>query len=386
MIQSAFRVFKKELVDAVRDRRTLLAILISSVAMGPFILLMLSSLITSMERQVEAKTILVSSLSSSPRLINFLQRQNLIVEEAPADYVAQLRAGALDKPVIELEPNFDLLLLQGLQPKASVLANSDHKTAVAGARRARDLLWGFQRELGAQFLAAFGASRALLTPFDIHSLDLAKSSPMGAQFTSMVPYFILMAVVYGALTAALDTTAGERERRSLEPLLMTPASSWSIVLGKWGAVTSVAMAITVLSSLSFIPSQWLIQSETLSALFQFGLREAIAFVAILIPLGGALASVLMAVAIRSKTFREAQSTSTFVVLGASLIPAVSFLNPSAEEGWHAWVPALSQFQIMGKVIRGEAMPWEALGISVLVCAVVIGLCLASVSRHIRKAV
>jgi sodium transport system permease protein len=167
---------------------------------------------------------------------------------------------------------------------------------------------------------------------------------------------------------------------------MTPASSWSIVLGKWGAVTSVAMAITVLSSLSFIPSQWLIQSETLSALFQFGLREAIAFVAILIPLGGALASVLMAVAIRSKTFREAQSTSTFVVLGASLIPAVSFLNPSAEEGWHAWVPALSQFQIMGKVIRGEAMPWEALGISVLVCAVVIGLCLASVSRHIRKAV
>jgi sodium transport system permease protein len=202
----------------------------------------------------------------------------------------------------------------------------------------------------------------------------------------MVPYFILMAVVYGALTAALDTTAGERERRSLEPLLMTPASSWALVLGKWGAITSVAMMITVLSSLSFIPSQWLIASETLSALFQFGPREAIAFVAILIPLGGALASMLMAVAIRSKTFREAQSTSTFVVLGASFIPAISFLNPSADEAWHAWVPALAQFQIMGRVLRGEAMPWEALGISVVVCLFIIAACLASVTREIRKAV
>ncbi|CAM8644832.1 NatB ABC-type Na+ efflux pump, permease component [Burkholderiales bacterium] len=386
MIQRFVAVLKKEVVDALRDRRTLTAILIGSVAMGPFILLMLSSLISSMERQVEARTIMVSSLVESPRLVNYLQRQNLIVEEAPADYEALIRRGDLDKPVIELEKQFDALLSQGLQPKATVLSNSDHKSAVAGARRAENLLRGFQRETGILTLASLGLSRELLQPIEVSGLDLAGTSPMGAQLTSMVPYFILMAVVYGALTAALDTTAGERERRSLEPLLMTPASSWALVIGKWGAVTTVAMLITVLSSFSFIPSQWLIASETLSALFQFGPREAFAFVAILIPLGGALAAMLMAVAIRSKTFREAQATSTFVVLGASFIPAISFLNPSADEPWHAWVPALAQFQIMGRVLRGETMPWDALGISILVCALIIAACLGSVTREIRKAV
>lgn len=386
MMRGTLAVFRKEVIDALRDRRTLIAILISSVAMGPFILLLLSGLISSMERQVESKTVLVSSLTASPRLVNYLQRQNLLVEEAPPDFEQQIRSGTLERPVIEIEEGFDERLADGLRPKATVLTNSDHKAAVAGAQRAERLLHGFERETGLLGLAATGVSRDLLQPIEVDDIDLASRSPVGAQFTSMLPYFILMAVVYGALTAALDTTAGERERRSLEPLLMTPASSWALVLGKWGAVTAVAMAITVLSSLSFVPSQWLVQSETLSALIQFGLREALSFVVILIPLGGALASLLMAVAIRSKTFREAQSTSTFVVLGASLMPAISFLNPSAEAAWHEWVPALAQFQIMGRVMKGEALPWGSLGISTLVCGLIVAACLASVARQIRKAV
>ena len=386
MMRGTLAVFRKEVIDALRDRRTLIAILISSVAMGPFILLLLSGLISSMERQVESKTVLVSSLTASPRLVNYLQRQNLLVEEAPPDFEQQIRSGTLERPVIEIEEGFDERLADGLRPKATVLTNSDHKAAVAGAQRAERLLHGFERETGLLGLAAMGVSRDLLQPIEVDDIDLASRSPVGAQFTSMLPYFILMAVVYGALTAALDTTAGERERRSLEPLLMTPASSWALVLGKWGAITAVAMAITVLSSLSFVPSQWLVQSETLSALIQFGLREALSFVVILIPLGGALASLLMAVAIRSKTFREAQSTSTFVVLGASLMPAISFLNPSAEAAWHEWVPALAQFQIMGRVMKGEALPWGSLGISTLVCALIVAACLASVARQIRKAV
>jgi sodium transport system permease protein len=386
MMRGTLAVFRKEVIDALRDRRTLIAILISSVAMGPFILLLLSGLISSMERQVESKTVLVSSLTASPRLVNYLQRQNLLVEEAPPDFEQQIRSGTLERPVIEIEEGFDERLADGLRPKATVLTNSDHKAAVAGAQRAERLLHGFERETGLLGLAAMGVSRDLLQPIEVDDIDLASRSPVGAQFTSMLPYFILMAVVYGALTAALDTTAGERERRSLEPLLMTPASSWALVLGKWGAITAVAMAITVLSSLSFVPSQWLVQSETLSALIQFGLREALSFVVILIPLGGALASLLMAVAIRSKTFREAQSTSTFVVLGASLMPAISFLNPSAEAAWHEWVPALAQFQIMGRVMKGEALPWGSLGISTLVCGLIVAACLASVARQIRKAV
>ena len=94
------------------------------------------------------------------------------------------------------------------------------------------------------------------------------------RWATLVPFFVLMAVLYGALNAALDTTAGERERGSLEPLLMNPASRVALVLGKWGAVASVAMLIALLSCASFLPGQWLLRSETLAAMFRFGMREA----------------------------------------------------------------------------------------------------------------
>jgi len=74
------------------------------------------------------------------------------------------------------------------------------------------------------------------------------SRSRATQITGMLPYLVMMAVLYGALNAALDTTAGERERGSLEPLLMNPLERWVLVLGKWAAVASVGMLIAVLSA------------------------------------------------------------------------------------------------------------------------------------------
>jgi sodium transport system permease protein len=142
----------------------------------------------------------------------------------------------------------------------------------------------------------------------------------------MLPFFVMMAVLYGALNAALDTTAGERERGSLEPLLMNPADRFALVLGKWGAVASLGMLIAVLSCFSFLPAQWLLRSDTLQAMFQFGLHEALLFLAVLLPLAAALSALLMAVAIRSRTFKEAQASSAVVVLAVSLLPLVTVLN------------------------------------------------------------
>jgi sodium transport system permease protein len=93
-----------------------------------------------------------------------------------------------------------------------------------------------------------------------------------------------MAVLYGALNAALDTTAGERERGSLEPLLMNPACRMPPGAGQVGRGGGVGMLIAVLSCFSFLPGQWLLRSEALAAMFQFGWREALLFLALLLPL------------------------------------------------------------------------------------------------------
>ena len=163
-------------------------------------------------------------------------------------------------------------------------------------------------------LALRGVAVQVLEPMRVDERDLANQQTRATRITGMMPYFVMMAVLYGALNAALDTTAGERERGSLEPLLMNPAERWALVVGKWVAVACVSMLIAVLSSLSFLPGQWMLRSDTLAALFQYGPREALLFLAVLLPFAAALSAVLMAVAIRCKTFKEAQASSTIVIL------------------------------------------------------------------------
>jgi len=247
------------------------------------------------------------------------------------------------------------------------------------------LLRGFNQEQATLRLAVRGVSPAALEALRIEERDLADPASRAAQLSAMVPFFVLMAVLYGALNAALDTTAGERERGSLEPLLMNPSPRLALVLGKWGAVASVGILIAVLSCLSFLPGQWLLRSEALSAMFRFGIGEAAAFVGLLLPLAGALAAVLMAIAIRCKTFKEAQANATIVVLAVSMLPLVTIFNQEGQAPWHLWVPALAQTTLMGRVLRGEALPWTDVALTVAVSALLAAAAIAFVARTLRTA-
>ncbi|HSQ72318.1 MAG TPA: ABC transporter permease, partial [Rubrivivax sp.] len=143
--------------------------------------------------------------------------------------------------------------------------------------------------------------------------------------------------------------------------------------------------IAVLSCLSFVPGQWLLRSEALSAMFRFGLGEAAAFVGLLLPLAGALAAVLMAVAIRCKSFKEAQANATIVVLAVSMMPLVTVFNQEGQALWHLWVPALAQTTLMGRVLRGESLTWPDVALSVAVSALLAALAIAFVVRTLRTA-
>jgi sodium transport system permease protein len=230
-----------------------------------------------------------------------------------------------------------------------------------------------------------GVAPATLEVVDVQERDLANPQSRAAQLTGMLPFFVLMAVLYGALNAALDTTAGERERGSLEPLLMNPAARLSLVLGKWGAVAAVAMLIALLSCLSFLPAQVLLRSETLAAMFRFGLREVALFLALLAPLAAALSALMMAIAIRCRTFKEAQANNTVVVLAVSLLPLVGLFNQSGEAPWHLWVPALGQVTLMNRVLKGEVVAAPDVAIALVVSAVITAACIGAVARQLRTA-
>ena len=384
-MNAVWSVLKKELIDALRDRRTLAVILVSSVAMGPLVLVLLSSLVATLETRAERRVVVAQGMEYAPTLANFIERQSVTIEPAPADHEQQLRKSRLGDPVLLVPKDFEAQLARGELPELELVSDSANRQAEAGTRRVQRLVEGFNRERGTLALALRGVSPQVLQVTKLNERDLASTQSRAAQFTGMLPFFVIMAVLYGALTAALDTTAGERERGSLEPLMATPASPLAITLGKWGAVATLAMGIALLSVLSFLPAQWLIASDTLRSLFQFGPREALAFLAVLVPLAASLSAVMMAVAIRCKSFKEAQANNTVVILAVSLLPLVALFNQGGEERWFLAVPALAQHTLMNRVLRGEPLaPLDVL-LPLAVAAVLTALSLAYIAGRLRAA-
>ena len=384
-MKATWIVYRKELVDALRDRRTLFMVLLSSVAIGPLVLVLISSLVSGIEKRAEARELWVSGMQHAPLLRNYFERQAFIVRDAPADFEKQLKDKKLGDPVLVIAPGFEAELARGETPVVEVVGSSANPRAANGLGRVLRLLRGFNQEQATLRLAVRGVSPAALEALQVEERDFADPATRAAQLATMVPYFVFMAVLYGALNAALDTTAGERERGSLEPLLMNPTPRLALVIGKWAAVASVGMLIAVLSCFSFLPGQWLLRSETLAAMFRFGPSEALRFVGLLLPLAAALSALLMAIAIRCKTFKEAQANATVVMLGVSLLPLVSVFNQEGEAAWHLAVPALAQITLMGRVLKGEAISPLELMATIAIGAALTLLGLAYVARSLRRA-
>jgi sodium transport system permease protein len=385
VIAAAWLVLRKELRDALRDRRTLLTIVLSSVAMGPLVLVLVSALVAGMEERAESREIVVAGIEHAPTLRNYFERQTYRISPAPAQYEQLLRSKRLGEPVLVVQHGFEAELARGDTPRVELVLSSANPRAQAGAARLARLLQGFAQEQAMLRLAWRGVAPETLRAIEVDERDLASAAARSAQWATLVPFFMLMAVLYGALHAALDTTAGERERGSLEPLLLNPVAPLALVLGKWAAVAAVAMLVALLSCASFLPGQWLLRSETLAALFRFGFAEGAVFMALLLPLAGALAALLMAIAIRCRSVKEAQANATALVLAVSLLPLLTLFNQEGEARWHLAVPALAQITLMGRVLKGEPIaPWE-LALPLAVSVALVLLCLGFVARSLRVA-
>ncbi|MBB5204962.1 sodium transport system permease protein [Inhella inkyongensis] len=379
-------VFVKELIDALRDRRTLGRLAVPALLMGPVMLMLFSGLISQFESKAEQREVVVLGMPHAPTLRNFIERQNYSIKEAPADYEAQLRSSQLSDPVLVIPETFEAELARGDKPALEVVTDSANNRASAGARVVVALVESFGRERAALGLMLRGVATDSLRPVDLTERDLASPGARASRLTGMLPMFVIMAVLYGCLTAALDSTSGERERGSLEPLLMNPVKHFGLVMGKWAAVALVGAGVAVLCALSFMPAQLLLKSDSLQAMFRFGWGEVAGFTLVLLPLCAALGALLMAVAIRTKTFKEAQASATMVMTVVSLTPMVSIMNPGGDAPWYFWVPGLGQNQLMMLILKGEPMQLMQWGPALVTAAALTAACLIYVARHMREAV
>lgn len=376
-------VFRKEMLDAVRDRKTLMMILLTAVLIGPLMLVALSFIVSDQEQKSERREVWVSGLERAPELHNYLLRQGMKVNPAPADYEAQLRDFRLGESVILIPDDYRETQSRGESPEIQVVFDSANRQSSVLVGRNVSLLTGFTREQGVLEMALRGVAPAVLEPFRIQERNLASAQSRSSQLTAMVPWMVMMAVLFGGLTVALDTTAGERERSSLEPLLTNPISPLSLILGKWMAVAAVAMVIATLSVSGFFPAKLLIRSEALQAMFRFDVFEAGLFLLMLLPLAAAISAVLMLAAIYGRTFKEAQSRATIALFGFQMAPIIAIMDFSGEKPWHLWIPSLAQQSVMLRVLRGDALHAQHLLIPTGVSIVLTVVCLAVLAKRMK---
>jgi sodium transport system permease protein len=382
-MRSIWTVFCKEWVDALRDRRTLLMVGLSSTVIGPLLLMALSGLFSGMEKRAENRELMVVNMAQAPTLQNFLLRQSFRILAAPADYLEQLNRNHIAGPVLVLPPSFEQQLTDGEELHLQLFFNSANQQSDRELGRMHQLLQQFAEERMILGVAMRGVAPPTLRTLQVQERDLANPQARAARLTGMIPFFVLMAVLYGALNAAMDTTAGERERGSLSPLMLTPVPTLALVLGKWAAAASVGMMIAVLACASFLPGQWLLQSETLSAMFQFGPREAGLFIAVLLPLAAAVTAVMMAVAVYARTLKEAQANNTLVMLAASALPLVNLFNQDGERRWFLWVPGLAQSTLMSRILKGEGVGMSDLLLPLVISVALVLAFTTLVARQLR---
>ncbi len=384
MIASVFWVFRKELADALRDRRSWMIALVISMLSGPVVFTLMSSFISGLEEKARAREVVIAEPKRAPTLVNFIQRQGATVTAAQPDYEARLRAGTLQNGVLVPPEDFEGMLARGENVSIELVFDDSHERAQPMVRTASALVNAFNREVGTLRLIARGVSPQLLAPLEIQEKNLAPSQARGAQLLFIVPWAALIVAVFGALSVAIDVTAGERERGSLEPLLMNPVPVASIVLGKWAVVMTYSVVIVLLTMAGFLVSMRFISSETLSALMQLHWREVAIFLVVLLPFAALMAAVNMLAATFGRSFKEAQTYVSYITMAVQFAALVPVFLTVRDAFWQLLVPSVAQLSVLMKTLRGEPLTLAHLLVPAAVCLAGTLVCLLLQAHLLRK--
>lgn len=354
-MNAALTVFRKELTDALRDRRTWIVVLMAALIAGPLSLLLIASVVSSAQESAERREVLIVNAKAAPTLVNFLRRQGATVRDAPEDYREQVRSGQLQNAVVVIPEDFGAKLAAGETVHIDLVYDEGARRAQVAVHTTRALIAGFGRELGTQRLLARGVSPTLLQPVAAQDVNLAASRERGAQLLFLVPLLALVGAMVGAVSVAIDVTAGERERGSLEPLLMNPVSTAPIVLGKWAVTATCSAAVVVLTLAGFLVALQFVRSETLAALMQFGLPEIGLFIVVLLPFSAMVGAINMLAATYGRTHKEAQTYASYITMAVNFVPVLPLLLTIRDAPWQRFVPALGQQTTLMRALRGESV-------------------------------
>ena len=301
----------------------------------------------------------------------------MVIQPEPEDPEAMVRNQ--ETPVIiRILPEYPDRWSEGLPAPVEVIIDPSRQESNAAIRRVKGLLLGYGQQIGSLRLQLRGVSPQLASPVMLRDVDLSTPKSRAILAVIFLPYVLMITAFTGATHLAMDTTAGEKERKSLEPLLINPVPRWQIMTGKMLTTTVFAMASLALTLVAFRIVLPYLPVGAFGMDLRLGLQTLVRILLVISPVAILAAALLTLLASFAKSYREAQSYMGLVIL-IPMIPSLIFMaNPVKAEAWMMMVPLFSQNILIGEIIRDEsvALAWYAVSVA---STLVIGLALAVVA-------
>jgi sodium transport system permease protein len=378
-------VFLKEVRENLRDKRTLVNALVTGPLIAPLMFIMIMNVVISRElNQAEAPLELpVIGASNAPNLLEALRQQGFDPQPSVADPIATVR-NRNAAAVLRIPGDFGDSWSRGDPAQVEVYYDASRRDMQQPVTRLRNMLEHYSRLNGAMRLVARGLSPATANPVVIDERDQSTPRSRAGALFSILPYFFVLTVFIGGMYLAIDLTAGERERHSLEPLFANPVPRWRILLGKIGAICVFSVSSLLICVTAFTVAGRFIPTEKLGMDLGLGPAFALEVVVLMLPLVLLVAALQTFVSAFSRSYREAQTYLGILMIVPALPSVLLSVMPVKTAPWMYAVPLLGQQVGITELLMGGSMT-AAQVLTCLLCGFVIAALMLAVTARVYGA-
>ena len=353
-MSSAIAIARKEWREIVRDRRSLYSGLFFGV-WGPVVMGITLLAMARSQGDLGAIEIGGQGMSQSPALVAFLSGRDVTIVEIGGDPAAAIRDRRVPA-MVAIDHDYADRFSQSRPATVEVLHDSSWTESSRHAAHLKSLLADYSRAVGDTRLVVRGIAPSAIAPIRIIERDYATAADRSGRALATLPIFILLAAFIGGMSVAADVSAGERERGSLESLLLHPVSRASIITGKWLAISAAAVATVVLALATSYAVMQHPRLQQLDVPIGLSVSDALWMLGGLAPLALAASAVQLLIAFQARTYKEAQAKLSMMIF-LPMLPGFLFafgsITPSA---WMAFAPMIGQHMLLTDLARGEAPP------------------------------
>jgi sodium transport system permease protein len=347
-------IFLKEMLDSLRDMRSwttgLFWALFGPLLIGGMIMMLGNTIRENIQKPLDLP---VLGAENAPNLITFLEQQNIVIQPAPTDPQAAVIAADVNV-VLVIPEDYGQDFSAGETARVQLVFDSTRQSALTDIQRVQNALEGYSEYTGLLRLSLRGISPEVIRAVMIEEVDTATPQSQALIFISMLPYFIIFAIFNGASAVIVDATAGERERGSLEPLLINPLPRGSFAIGKMLAGVPFAVINLVITLGGFAAVFQILPIEELIGV-QIGLDGGalISIFLICIPIIFLACAIQTLIASFTRTTKEAGTYLPFVGLIPSLPGMALAFLPVKPTLLTMLIPTFGQQILINQFLRNE---------------------------------